>query len=66
VQVVAGREIIERHWLFKHASETEIVSLLRTTVDDSERKLTKHASLAPEQGQLVLIGLNRLWRASFE
>jgi hypothetical protein len=50
MHIAAGREIIERHWLFKHASETKIVSLLRTTVDNRERKLTKHASMAPEQG----------------
>jgi hypothetical protein len=30
--LVAGREIIERHWLFKRAGEMEIVSLLRRTV----------------------------------
>jgi hypothetical protein len=30
--LVAGREIIERHWLFKRAGEMEIVSLMRRTV----------------------------------
>jgi hypothetical protein len=64
--IVAGRETIERYWLFKRAGEMEIVSLLRRTVAVGERKLTKRVLIDPEQVELVLTGLNRLMRASFE
>jgi hypothetical protein len=65
-EIVAGSEIIERHWLFKRAGEMEIVSLLRRTVAIGERKLTKRVPMDPQQVEFVLTGLNRLMRASSE